>query len=62
MGKLIIFLLALVIILVILPGDIRSWMVTQLDSLMAGVSDPGQTLPSGIFNSVENFDMNICCS
>jgi len=62
MGKLIIFLLALIIILVILPGDIRAWMVTQLDDLMAEVSDPGQILPSGDFNSVENFDMNIRCS
>ena len=62
MGKLLIFLLALVIILVILPGDVRAWMVTQLDDLMAEVSDPSQILPSSNFNSVENFDMNICCS
>ena len=34
MGKLILFLLALILILVILPGDIRAWMVTQLESLM----------------------------
>ena len=34
MGKLLLFILALVLILVILPGDVRAWMVTQLRSMM----------------------------
>jgi hypothetical protein len=41
MGKLLILILALILVLVILPGDLRDWCVMQFNTLMAGVSDCG---------------------
>lgn len=43
MGKLILIILALIIVLVILPGDVRSWCMVQLETLMADVTENGQT-------------------
>ena len=39
MGKLLILILALILVLVILPGDIRDWCVMQFNTLMAGIFD-----------------------
>lgn len=43
MGKLILIILALIIVLVILPGDVRSWCMVQLETLMADMTENGQT-------------------
>jgi|GEM_PF-4249718 len=41
MGKLLILILALILVLVILPGDVRDWCVMQFNTLMAGAIDSG---------------------
>jgi hypothetical protein len=43
MGKLILILLALIIVLVILPGDIRNWCMVQLETLMADLTETAHT-------------------
>ena len=43
MGKLILIILALIIVLVILPGDVRSWCMVQLETLMADLTETGHT-------------------
>lgn len=57
MGKLILILLALLIVLVILPGDVRNWCMVQLETLTADVSECGQTDMTMATADVANMSM-----
>lgn len=57
MGKLLIFIIALVLILVILPADIKNWCLVQMHCLMASVSGSGHG--NALADAANNFLMHI---
>lgn len=57
MGKLLIFIIALVLILVILPADIKNWCLVHMHNLMAGVSNSGNG--NALSDVTNNFLMHI---
>jgi hypothetical protein len=57
MGKLLIVIIALVLILVILPADIKNWCLLQMHCITASISDPGNG--NTLADAVNNLVMNI---
>lgn len=57
MGKLLIAIIALVLILVILPADIKNWCLLQIHCVMASISDPGNG--NALADAVNNIVMHI---
>jgi len=57
MGKLIIFIIALVLVLILLPADIKNWCLLQIHQMMAGISNTGHG--NALADAVNNFVMHI---